>query len=150
MIKFNRKFGIYSEFSNFYRCRVVYDGGVYRSSEAAWQAQKTLDPDLRKKFETLSPSYAKKMGRYISLRPDWEDIKYQLMVDVCYAKFSQNKELKEKLLSTGDEVLVEDTTGWHDNIWGNCECPRCMHKEGRNLLGKALMTVRDKLKMGSN
>ena len=83
------------------------------------------------------------MGRKVQLRHDWEEVKYRLMVDICYAKFTQNPELKEILLSTGDETLVENTTGWHDNIWGNCECPRCINKEGKNLLGKALMEVRE-------
>ena len=36
--------------------------------------------------------------------------------------------------------------GWHDNVWGNCECERCKETEGKNLLGKALMEVRSKLK----
>lgn len=119
---------------------------MYGSSEAAWQAQKTLDLGVRKRFENYTPGGAKKMGRRVTLRPDWEDVKYQLMVDVCYAKFSQNEDLKEKLLSTGSEEIIENTTGWHDNIWGNCECPRCESKEGKNLLGKALMEVRSILR----
>ena len=65
------------------------------------------------------------MGRRVELRSDWEEVKYQLMVDVCYAKFSQNKELKSILQATGEEELIENTTAWHDNVWGNCECERC-------------------------
>ena len=68
------------------------------------------------------------------------------MVDVCYAKFTQNEDLKDILLSTGNEELCENTTGWHDNIWGNCECPKCKDIIGKNLLGKALMEVRDRIK----
>ena len=69
------------------------------------------------------------------------------MVDVCYAKFSQNKELKSILQATGEEELIENTTAWHDNVWGNCECEHCKETEGKNLLGKALMEVRSKLKL---
>lgn len=67
------------------------------------------------------------------------------MIDVCYAKFFQNENLREILLSTGDELLMEDTTGWHDNEWGNCECQSCKNFQGKNLLGKALMVVRQEL-----
>lgn len=139
------KFSKNNYLSNFYPCNVEFDGVVYKSSEAAWQAQKTLDLEQRKKFCNCSASEAKKLGRRVKLRSDWEDIKYKLMVDVCYAKFSQNKELEDKLKSTGTELLIENTTGWHDNIWGNCECSKCTNKIGKNLLGKALMLVRFKL-----
>lgn len=64
------------------------------------------------------------------------------MVEVLQAKFSQNPDLQEILKGTGEEELVENTTGWHDNIWGNCECEKCVGKPGKNLLGKALMEVR--------
>ena len=139
------KFSKNNYLSNFYPCNVEFDGVVYKSSEAAWQAQKTLDLEQRKKICNCSASEAKKLGRHVKLRSDWEDIKYKLMVDVCYAKFSQNKELEDKLKSTGTELLIENTTGWHDNIWGNCECSKCTNKIGKNLLGKALMLVRFKL-----
>ncbi len=145
-LKFSRKNGIYACFSNFYECSVTYDGIEYKNSEAAWQSLKVLDKEERKSFAELSGGSAKKLGRKVLLRPDWEKVKYDLMVEVCYAKFSQNLELKELLLSTGDDIIIENTTAWHDNIWGNCECPRCINKPGRNLLGKALMDVREKLK----
>lgn len=146
MIKFSRRNGRFGAFSNFHTCNMTFDGITYTSSEAAWQAQKTTDVSQRMRFATYTPSVAKKMGRQVQLREDWEDVKYKLMVEVCYAKFSQNENLKRLLLSTGEEELVENTTGWHDNIWGNCECERCINKEGRNLLGKALMEVRKLLR----
>ena len=145
-IKFTKTNTRYGCFSNFYPCKVEYDGLVYGNSEAAWQAQKTLDMEQREKFCGYTASGSKKMGRKVSLRPDWEEIKYKLMVDVCYAKFSQNTELGRILLSTGNEEIIENTTGWHDNIWGNCECPKCINKTGQNLLGKALMEVRNALR----
>jgi len=145
LIKFSRQNNKYGCFSNFYSCSVEYEGIVYPNSECAWQSLKTFDIEVRKKFATYTAAGAKKMGRRVSLRSDWEEVKYNLMVNVCYAKFSQNEDLKEILLSTGDEILVENTTGWHDNIWGNCECEKCQEIEGKNLLGKALMEVRNKL-----
>ena len=67
------------------------------------------------------------------------------MVDVLRAKFTQHEDLKKWLLETGNEELHEDTTGWHDNCWGNCECDKCKNIPGKNLLGKALMQVRGEL-----
>lgn len=144
-IKFSKTSKKYGCFSNFYPCNVTFDGLTFKNSEAAWQAQKTLSESQRRDFTTLNPSEAKKKGRRVTLRKDWEDVKYQLMVDVCKAKFSQNPELKRILLSTGDEELIENTTGWHDNIWGNCDCDRCKNIVGKNLLGKALMRVREEI-----
>ena len=67
------------------------------------------------------------------------------MCDIVYAKFSQNEKLKELLLNTGTAYIMEDTTGWHDNIWGHCSCDRCKSKPSKNLLGLALMFTRAKL-----
>ena len=143
MIKFSRN--NYPSFSNFHIAPITFQGLTYSSSEAAFQSIKTINCEERLQFTQLSPSAAKKLGRKIKLRPDWEEIKYPLMVEVCYAKFSQNPALKHLLLNTGDEEIVENTTAWHDNIWGNCECPKCANIEGQNLLGKALMEVRERL-----
>ena len=146
MIKFsycNRKNG---ELSNFRPSPLEYDGLTFPSAEAAYQAQKTLDKEDRKRFEEYDPKKAKKEGRKLVLRDDWDEVKYEIMVSVVYAKFTQNNELKEFLISTGDEELLEDTTRWHDNVWGSCNCEKCRDIPGQNLLGKALMEVRDRLK----
>ena len=62
------------------------------------------------------------------------------------AKFRQNRDARQILLSTNDAILIEGNT-WHDNTWGDCSCgdrPECK-KPGLNLLGKALMLVRKEL-----
>lgn len=135
----------YAFLSNFYASPVTVDEITYKNSEAAFHAQKTLNKDERKRFINLSPSEAKRLGRKISLRPDWEKIKTDVMYKICLAKFSQNQELKEKLLATGDEFLEEGTT-WHDNCWGNCTCEKCKNIPGENRLGKILMRIRSELK----
>jgi len=146
VIKFSKTDGKYGCFSNFYLAPVEFDGMKFTNSEAAWQAQKCIIESTKKIFQTKNPSQAKSSGRRVKLRKDWEEVKYGLMVDVCYAKFTQNKDIKEILLSTGDNDIQENTTSWHDNIWGHCECPKCMNKPFQNLLGKALMEVREKIK----
>ena len=146
MVYFSKRDGVYGCFSNFYNCLIQYKGEVYNNSEAAWQAQKC--PPRCKEFRNKTGSQAKRLGRSVPLRDDWEKVKYSEMVAVLTCKFQQNPELLKLLLSTGNEVLVEDTTGWHDNIWGRCSCSDCMGtgKVGKNLLGKALMEVRDLLR----
>ena len=145
-IEFGKVSNPYGCFSNFYPCDIMYDGILYHNSESAWQSLKTMDKNIRKLFSNLDPSEAKREGRRLLLRKDWEEVKYSLMVDVCYEKFKQNPSLKEILLSTGNSELVENTTGWHDNTWGNCNCDKCSPIKGKNLLGKALMEVRSKMK----
>lgn len=142
-IRFGRRSGKYACFSNFFEAPIRCEGMVFGTSEALWQALKTLDKEERLKFTYLNPSEAKRLGRRVKLREDWEDVKYNYMVAVLELKFKQHPDLQEILLSTGDEELIENTTGWHDNIWGDCNCAKCRDIKGRNLLGKALMEVRD-------
>ena len=137
--------GEYDFLSNFYPCKVTYDGITYNSSEAAFHAQKTTDVEERKKFIELKPSQAKKLGRKIQLRSDWEHVKVQIMYEICLAKFSQNMNLREKLLNTSEQYL-EEGTYWHDNYWGNCYCDRCKNIVGKNELGKILMRIRKELR----
>ena len=141
--------GEYAFLSNFYMCDIIYNGLSYKNSESAFHAQKTLDETERKKFVNLNPSDSKKLGRKIDLRNDWEDVKTQIMYEICYAKFSQNQDLKNKLLATGDEYL-EEGTYWHDNYWGNCYCEKCKDIKGENKLGIILMKIREELKNDKN
>jgi len=147
MISFTKKDPKYGCFSNFYNCTVTFEGITYKNSEAAWQAQKVENKEERKTFADLDPSKAKSLGRRVKLRSDWEDVKYGLMAKVLYCKFSQHPELQNILLETGDNYIEENTTGWHDNVWGNCHCPKCQKIKGQNLLGKALMDVREVLQI---
>lgn len=127
--------GKYRWLSNFYHCDVTYDGQTYKSSEAAYQASKTLDKKERDKFENVASGQAKKMGKTLELRPDWEEVKDDIMRDIVTIKFSCNSYLMQKLINTGDAELVEGNW-WGDTYWGVC-CG-----EGQNKLGKILMELR--------
>jgi len=128
---------------------LIYEGIIYKSTEAAFQAAKTLDVAERERIAVMTPSQAKKAGRSLQLRPDWEEVKDKVMYDVCRAKFKMNGtlQLEEKLLATGDEELIEGNT-WHDNYWGNCTCDKCKDIPGRNQLGKTLMKLREDIREG--
>lgn len=131
--------GIYYFLSNFYSAPVVFEGLLYKNNEAAFQSAKVLDIEQRKQFCELDPSTAKKKGRNVLLRNDWEHIKDQVMFECVKDKFTRNEALKQKLLDTGDEELIEGNT-WNDTYWGMCG------GKGKNMLGKILMQVRGQLK----
>lgn len=131
--------GKYYFLSNFYPSKVTWNGITYTNNESAFQSAKTKDLKKRLQFVNLDPSMAKRKGRHIQLRGDWEKAKYDIMYDIVLAKFSQNEELRKKLIATKNETLIEGNT-WGDKIWGK------YNGVGKNYLGKILMQVRKKLK----
>lgn len=124
--------------SNFYSCDVMYEGMLYPSSEAAYQAAKTTDVAIRATFQGFTASESKKAGKRLAIRDDWDAIKLKVMFDVCWDKFTRNPELQKKLLATGDRYL-EETNWWGDTFWGVCKGKGC------NKLGDTLMTIRERL-----
>lgn len=129
--------GKYRFLSNFSDHPVTYAGLTFKNSEAAFHAMKC--PARAAEFTELSPSQAKRLGRKVKLRLDWETVKDAFMYDIVKAKFSQNDELCARLLSTGDAYLEEGNT-WGDKYWGT------MDGDGKNMLGQILMQVRDELR----
>lgn len=137
--------GYYFFLSNFSSSKIQYKGYTYPNGEAAFQAQKNDSHTYKHLMQFQTPKSAKKEGRHVNLRSDWEQVKDQLMYEIVLAKFSQNEELKRRLLATGTKKLIEGNT-WHDNEWGYCTCPRCKNETKQNKLGKILMRVREELK----
>lgn len=129
-------FGPYRFLSNFWNCRVTFEGIDYPTLEHAYQAAKTTVEEFRLAIRDCeTPKEAKRMGRQIKLRPDWNDIKLDIMRQLLREKFSHTA-LRVLLLATGDAELVEENT-WYDTFWGVC------YGEGKNWLGKLLMELRD-------
>lgn len=131
-------FGEYRWLSNYHLTPIEYEGITYPSTEHAYQAAKTLDIELRKEFLGLSCKDARLKGQGLDKRPNWENIKFNVMRDVIYYKFNTNSELKEKLILTGDKYL-EETNHWNDIVFGVCE------GKGINRLGAILMVCRKQL-----
>lgn len=133
--------GEYRFLSNFWPCRIVFDRLIYPSVEHAYVAAKTLNPAERAFVRKccLSPGDAKRFGRELTLRRDWDAVKLAVMEDFLRQKFAPHTPLAEKLLATGDAKLVEGNT-WGDTFWGRCR------GKGRNHLGNLLMIIREELK----
>lgn len=125
--------------SNFFSCPVPYEGLIFPSSEHAFVAAKTVDPETRLRIVVCpSPGEVKKLGLAIPLRPDWEQIKLQEMEKIVRIKFTHNRILGIQLRLTGDAELVEGNW-WGDKFWGVYE------GVGENHLGKILMKIRSEL-----
>ena len=145
-----------SPFSNWYNCKVKHEGETFHNSEQAFMWEKAMyfdDLEIADLIlEASSPSVAKSLGREVSgfNAETWSNVSYEYMVDVCYEKFRQHPKLQILLLSTGDKVIVEASP--HDKIWGvglHWDDDKILDEanwNGQNLLGKALMDVREKLK----
>lgn len=130
----------YRWLSNFWPCRVRLWGKEYDCVEKAYVAAKTTDEELREQIRLFkTPGEAKRYGRKIKLREDWDEIKVTIMATLVRRKFYNNADLGEKLLDTGIAIIVEGNT-WGDTFWGVC------NGKGENRLGRILMMVRDDLR----
>ena len=157
----------YGEFSNFYISPFTIGYETYKSVEHAFQSEKFTD-DIYKRIiiDTNTSAMAAFLGRQkinrrfnwqsklsdiilieeykqhgVILREDWEDSKVEVMMKFLRAKFIQNQECRELLLSTGiHRNLVEYTT--RDKFWGNGG----EKNDGKNMLGICLMKIRKELR----
>lgn len=123
--------------SNFWPCRVEFEGAVYPSVENAYQAAK-FSPEARVMFVSCKPYVAKRLGRSMPARADWDAVKVDVMRAALAEKFAPGTDLATQLLATGDVDLVEGNT-WGDTFWGVC------NGKGHNHLGRLLMERRAQL-----
>jgi hypothetical protein len=132
----------YRFLSNFYSSPILYEGILYPTVEHAYQAQKTADVEVRKQMANCkTPKEVKAMGYKVAMIEDWDNNKLWIMHELLKLKFA-DETLKNMLLATGDEELVEGNT-WGDTYWGICK------GIGENNLGKLLMAIRSTLKIQS-
>lgn len=133
--------GEYFFLSNFYPEKVIYEGRTYPTAEHAYVAAKTTNEDIRSYITKIpTPGQAKRFGREMDLRSDWNSIKIREMRKIleykfCYAR--SDSFLYSMLSSTSPAILIEGNT-WGDTFWGESPIGR-----GRNELGKLLMAIRD-------
>lgn len=137
----------YDWLSNFYKLTnpIVHEGIKYYSVEHFYVAMKTLDKEVRAKVAKHPLRGLKALGKTLELRPDWEDIKLDVMKEGLRQKFLNNFRLKRLLLKTGDLYLQEGNL-WGDKFWGIC----LKTGNGKNHLGRLLMELREELKISKN
>jgi ribA/ribD-fused uncharacterized protein len=135
--------GKYRFLSNFYPCQIEWKGLVYKSTEAAYQASKSMDPEFQKLLTLANPDESKRLGRTCFMRRDWDRVKNEVMLQILRVKFSKEP-LRTLLLDTGEEELAE-LNHWNDRYWG----VDLLTGEGQNHLGKTLMQVRQELRTAS-
>jgi hypothetical protein len=118
---------------------IPHDGILYPTVEHAYQAAKTLN--FRARFEISKlhhPGLAKRAGRSLVLRPDWDRCRGRIMYELVLVKFVLNSDLRWKLCDTYPNKLIEGNT-WGDTYWGVCK------GVGENKLGSILEIVRQQL-----
>ncbi|GBO54731.1 hypothetical protein APA_2782 [Pseudanabaena sp. lw0831] len=131
----------YSEFSNFAPFGIELDNQWWRTTEHYFQAQKFLDKAYQDKIRHApDPKTAANLGRSraVTIREDWEEIKDDVMRKAVLQKFQTHPKLRELLISTGNEDIVENAPG--DYYWG-CGADG----SGKNMLGKILQEVRTQI-----
>ena len=143
-------------FSQWFERDFVVNGYTYKCAEQYMMAQKAKlfgDEEIFQRIlEVKTPKTMKDLGRKVKGFDSrvWNQHKFSIVVTGNLAKFSQNQDLKEFLLATDDKVLVEASP--YDNVWGiqlKATDPRAVDPtqwEGENLLGFALMQVRELLR----
>ena len=128
--------------SNFWLVDVEFDGHIFMSVENAYQfAKAESDKDKQTMLSAYNPVDARRLGRRIKVREDWEDVKLIIMKSLVRQKFILNTDLRNKLISTGIEEIQEGNT-WGDKFWGVD-----LHSGvGENRLGKIIMDIRKEIK----
>ncbi len=132
----------YGCFSNFSRHGFELDDRYWPTSEHYFQAQKFPGTEYAEQIRTAkTPKQAVTLGRRRDwpLRADWEDVKVDIMRQAVRRKFATHADIRQILLDTGDEELIENAP--HDTFWGAGQ-----FGTGQNMLGKILMEVRAELR----
>jgi ribA/ribD-fused uncharacterized protein len=139
---YEQDFYVLSNFSSF---MIQYGDApqVYPTAEHAYHWCKFPDDPLKQRSIQVATSahnafkMAERWREY--RRPDWDAVKVDIMRDILRAKVNQHEYVCRKLLQTGDRELVENS--WRDDFWGWGP-----NRDGRNMLGKLWMEIRDEIR----
>jgi len=126
--------------SNFWEAPFFYGQYTWPTVEHAFVSHKVTVSEYAEVAEhviTLTPGQAKRYGRSVCLRADWDLIKLLLMTQLQEEKYKQNPGLMKKLLDT-KSGHIEETNSWNDTYWGVC------NGVGKNWMGVILMELRER------
>lgn len=136
---YEHEFYVFSNFSSF---ALEWKGKLWPTSEHAYHAEKFGDEETKETIRAMRSAHdafkfaeANRNKR----RADWNDVKLGIMKDILREKVNQHPYVKKKLLESGERPLIEDS--WRDDEWGWGP-----NKDGKNLLGKLWMEIRDEFR----
>lgn len=140
--------GHYFFLSNFSPSPIKHGGILFPTVEHAYQAGKIMDMQIRVSLaDCPTPGDAKRFGRKMQMRPDWDAVKVQRM-STCLIKKFRDPLLRQRLLDTGSELLIEGND-WDDNFWGATDYSvEGKIFTGHNILGQLLMAHRLEIRNG--
>lgn len=144
-IRFYSKSPEFREFSNFAAFSFEHEGLTYPTVEHFFQAMKFEGTPYADQIRAAkTPAAARTLGRSraVPIRPDWDDVKVEVMRTALRLKFTTHAVLRTMLLATGSEELIEAAP--RDYFWG-CGA----RGTGRNMLGTLLMELRGALRSAS-
>lgn len=137
--------GDYRWLSNFQvlQTAMLVEGIVYPTVEHYYVAMKTLDLNARETVSLLpSAGQAKRYGKTLQMRDDWESVRLEIMLGALRFKFSDhNSILRDLLIQTGD-LEIQEGNWWGDKFWGVC----LKTGKGENHLGRLIMQVRTEIR----
>jgi len=141
--KFRNEYGF---LSNFYYLQFIHEGHFWPTAEHAYQAAKTRRREWKEKIrETKTPVEARRVGKRMPIRKDWEKIKLKVIDDILRVKYRHQVSRLSDSSPLGNRRL--EGSQWHDDSRGVCNCDfRKGCEVGANQFGKLLMKIRDDLK----
>jgi len=142
-IKFYRASGEYGFLSNLFPCKIDCYNKTFRSSEELYQYGKPKNKEIAEWIISAPKQHLVAMAAHglfgFDIVENWNEIKVDRMKECLKIKFLQHPELEEKLLATGNLILIEDSKT--DALWGIGK-----KSNGKNMLGVLLMELREELK----
>ncbi len=137
---YEQDFYVLSNFSSF---TLIWKDCHFYTSEHAYHWEKFPHLPMLQQGIDAAPSAHEAFkiaeARKDARRPDWDDVKVDIMRDILRAKATQHEYVRRKLLATGERELVENS--WRDDFWGWGP-----NRDGKNMLGKLWMEIRAELR----
>lgn len=127
--------------SNFSAFAIERNGKVYPTSEHLYHAEKFTNISHKEAIRACRSAHeAFKLAHDLKqhVKPNWNDIKVNVMLGILWDKVNQHPYVKKKLIDSGDRELIENS--WRDDFWGWGE-----NKDGQNQLGQLWMSIRHQI-----
>lgn len=126
--------------------RICLEGSIYTNAAAAYYAL-SVPEEHRKGFAGIDAHNAKKQYKNVPHLEMSDELISKRLYTVLTALYEQNDDMRKRLISTCSKSIIYDTTGSHDNTLGRCRCSECVNTEHKNLYGKAIMRIREEMRL---